>query len=121
MSKLTFEDLKRIRHETASAMALRLGEPRATITVHMGTCGIAAGARAVMQALLEEVATSNRPDVRVLASACLGNCPTEPNVTVAVEGSEPVVYQKMDPAKVQQVFQRHILKGEPLNEFALKK
>jgi len=120
MAKLTFEDLKQIKEKTATAMALRLGEPRATITVHMGTCGIAAGARAVMQALLEEVATSNRPDVRVLASACLGSCPTEPNVTVAVEGSEPVVYQKMDPARVQQVFQRHILKGEPLNEFALK-
>lgn len=121
MSKLTFEDLKRIRQETASAMALRLGEPRATITVHMGTCGIAAGARTVMQAILDEVANSNRPDVRVLAAACLGSCSTEPNVTVALEGSEPVVYQKMDPTKIQQVFQRHVLKGEPLNEFVLKK
>jgi NADP-reducing hydrogenase subunit HndB len=121
MSKLTFDDLKRVRHETASTMALRLGEPRAMITVHMGTCGIAAGAREVMQALLEEVAKSKRPDLRVLAAACLGSCSSEPNVTVAVEGSEPVVYQKMDAAKIRQVFQRHILNGEPLAEFALKK
>ena len=120
MTKLTFEDLKRIRQNTGEAMALRLGEPTATITVHMGTCGIAAGAREVMQALLEEVANSNRPDVRVFAAACLGSCPTEPNVTVVLEGSEPVVYQKMDRNKIQQVFQRHILSGEPLNEFVLK-
>ncbi len=57
----------------------------------------------------------------MLASGCLGVCPSEPNVTVALEGSEPVLYQKMDPAKIQQVFQRHVLQGEPLNEFVLKK
>jgi len=119
MSKLTFEDLERIKQKTASAMALRLGKPRATITVHVGTCGIAAGAREVMQALLSELSASNRSDIRVLAAGCLGNCASEPNVTVAVEGSEPVVYQKMDPEKVQRVFQRHILDGEVLREFIL--
>lgn len=121
MSKLTFEDLERIKQKTASAMALRLGKPRATITVHMGTCGIAAGAREVMQALLSELSASNRSDVRVLAAGCLGNCASEPNVTVTVEGSEPVVYQKMDRDKTQQVFQRHILAGEVLREWALSR
>jgi NADP-reducing hydrogenase subunit HndB len=118
MTKLTFEDLERIKQETSSAMALRLGKPRALITVHLGTCGIAAGAREVMQALLGELSASNRPDVQVLAAGCTGTCTGEPNVTVAVEGSEPVVYQKMDRAKIQQVFQRHILGGEVLREFA---
>jgi NADP-reducing hydrogenase subunit HndB len=117
MSKLTFEDLQRIKQKTASAMALRLDKPRATITVHMGTCGIAAGAREVMQTLLGELSASNRPDVQVLAGGCTGSCAGEPNVTVAVEGSEPVVYQKMDGDKIQQVFQRHILAGDILREF----
>ncbi len=121
MSKLTFEDLKRIKHKTAGAMALRLDKPRATITVHLGTCGIAAGAREVMQALLGEVSASNRPDVQVLAAGCTGSCTSEPNVTVAVEGSEPVVYQKMDRAKIQQVFQQHILAGEVLREFVVSR
>jgi NADP-reducing hydrogenase subunit HndB len=118
MPKLTFEDLKLIKYKAASALALRLDKPRATITVHMGTCGIAAGAREVMQALMSELSASDRCDIRVLAAGCTGHCTGEPNVTVAVEGSEPVVYQKMDPAKIQQVFQRHILAGEVLREFA---
>jgi len=121
MAKLTLEDLKLIKKKTASAMALRLDKPRATITVHLGTCGIAAGAREVMQALLSEVSAANLPDVRVLAAGCLGDCASEPNVTVAFEGSGPVVYQKMDPARIQQVFQRHILNGEVLNEFVLSR
>jgi NADP-reducing hydrogenase subunit HndB len=121
MPQLTLEDLKRIRQETANAMALRLGHPRATITVHLGTCGIAAGARDVMQALLRELAESSRPDVQVLAAGCFGNCASEPNVTVAVEGSDPVVYQKMDPAKAREMFRRHILDGQPLNDSVLSR
>jgi NADP-reducing hydrogenase subunit HndB len=117
MAKLTLEDLKRIKQETAAVMALRLDRPRATITVHLGTCGIAAGAREVMQALLSALSASNRPDIQVLAAGCTGSCTGEPNVTVTVEGSEPVVYQKMDRDKVQQVFQRHILAGDVLREF----
>jgi NADP-reducing hydrogenase subunit HndB len=119
MPKLTVEDLKQIKDRTADAMALRLGETRATITVHMGTCGIAAGAREVMKTLLGEVAAAARPDVRVLAAGCLGKCASEPNVTVALSGSEPVVYQKMDPSKIRQVVERHLLKGEVLSEFVL--
>jgi NADP-reducing hydrogenase subunit HndB len=121
MPKLTFDDLKRIKQETSSAMALRLGRPRATVTVHLGDCGLAAGAREVMQALISEVASSNRPDVQVLAADCIGNCASEPNVTVNLEGAEPVVYQKMDPVKIQQVFQRHILDGEVLREWVLSR
>lgn len=119
MPKLTFEDLERIKEKTASAMALRLDKPQATITVHLGTCGIAAGAREVMQALLSARSTSDRADVQILAAGCLGQCASEPNVSVWVVGSEPVVYQKMNPAKIQQVFQRHILEGQVLREFVL--
>lgn len=121
MPELTLEDLKRIKEKTAAALALRLGHPRATITVHLGDCGIAAGARDVMQALLGELSESRRPDLQALAADCLGNCASEPNVTVWVEGSEPVVYQKMDRDKIKQVFRRHILEGEVLREHVLSR
>lgn len=121
MSKLTVEDLKRIKQQTAATMALRLAKPRIAISVHLGTCGIAAGAREVMQALLGELSASNRPDIQILAAGCTGNCTSEPNVTVAVEGSEPVVYQKMDRDKIQQVFQRHILEGDVMREWVLSR
>jgi NADP-reducing hydrogenase subunit HndB len=121
MPQLTYEDLNLIKQKTASAMALRLDKPRATITVHLGTCGIAAGARDVMRALLSEVSGSNRPDIQVLAAGCLGHCASEPNVTVAIKGSDPVVYQKMDPAKIQQVYRRHIIDGEVQRELVLSR
>lgn len=119
MAKLTFEDLKQIREKTANAMALRLGQPRATVTVHLGTCGIAAGARDVMNALITEIAAFNSPDIRAIAAGCMGQCASEPHVTVELEGSAPVTYQQMNPDKIQQVFKRHVIKGEIINDFVL--
>ena len=120
MAKLKYEDLERIRDKTAAEMALRLGTAAVTVTVHMGTCGIAAGAREVMQTLMQEFANTDRQDIRVLAAGCLGHCASEPNVTVASRGAEPVAYQKMDPEKIRQVFQRHVLAGEVQNDYRLR-
>jgi NADP-reducing hydrogenase subunit HndB len=120
MAKLMYEDLERVRDKTAAEMALRLGSATVTVTVHMGTCGIAAGARDVMKALMQELAATERQDIRVLAAGCLGKCASEPNLTVALQGSEPVAYQKMDPAKIKQVFERHVLAGEIQDEFRLR-
>ena len=119
MAKLTIDDLKKIKEQTSEETSLRHGEANVKITVHMGTCGIAAGAREVMNALMEEMAQTERQDIRVMASACLGMCSSEPNVTVAVEGEEPIVYQHMDANKMRQVFRRHVLEGEVQTDFAL--
>ena len=91
-----------------------------TITVHMATCGIAAGARTVMTALMDEIYDSKRQDIEVKSSGCIGECPSEPNVTVEIGGEEAVVYQKMTPDKIRQVFNKHILKGEVQENFRLK-
>jgi (2Fe-2S) ferredoxin/CRP-like cAMP-binding protein len=97
------------------------GPPASTVTikVHMATCGIAAGARDVMTALMEEIYNSGRQDIRVKSSGCIGKCPTEPNVTVEIGGEEPVVYQKMTPHKIRQVFQKHIIKGKVQEDYEL--
>jgi NADP-reducing hydrogenase subunit HndB len=121
MAKLTIEDLKRIKEETTKATALRQGEARVKITVHMGTCGIAAGARDVMKALMEEMAEADRQDIRVVTSGCMGMCSSEPNVTVEVLDTEPIVYQHMDANRMRQVFRRHVLIGEVQTGFALAK
>jgi NADP-reducing hydrogenase subunit HndB len=89
------------------------------ITVHLATCGIIAGAREVMSALVEELANSDRPEIEVKSGGCIGNCDTHPNVTVAIEGEDPVVYQKMNADKIRRVFKQHILKGEIQIDFAL--
>jgi NADP-reducing hydrogenase subunit HndB len=121
MAKLTFQDLKQIKEKTGGAMALRLGRPRATVTVHLGTCGIAAGAREVMNALMAEIADSNRHDIRALAAGCMGQCASEPHVTVEREGSGPVTYRQMNPDKIRQVYQRHVVQGEVVSDFVLNK
>src|SRR5512136_144241 len=121
MPKLTIEDLKKIRESAKKSTALREGEAAVKITVHMGTCGIAAGAREVMDALLEEMAQADRQDIRVVTSGCMGMCSSEPNVTVEVLDTEPIVYQHMDANRMRQVFRRHVLLGEVQTDFALAK
>jgi NADP-reducing hydrogenase subunit HndB len=121
MAKLTIEDLKRIREQAKKSTALREGETTVKITVHMGTCGIAAGAREVMDALLEEMAQADRQDIRVVTSGCMGMCSSEPNVTVEVRGQEPIIYQHVDRKRMRQIFKRHVLKGEVQTDFALAK
>lgn len=119
MAKLTIDDLKRIKEKSSRENSLRTGPSSVKVTVHMGTCGIAAGAREVMNALMEEMAASDRDDIRVVNSGCMGMCSSEPNVTVEIRGSEPIVYQHMDANKMRQVFKRHVLQGEVQSDFAL--
>jgi len=121
MSKLTIEDLQRIKEQTTKSTALRQGDARVKITVHMGTCGIAAGARAVMTALMEEMAEADRQDIRVVTSGCMGMCSSEPNVTVELKGEDPIIYQHVDKNRMRQIFKRHVLKGEVQTDFALAK
>jgi len=89
------------------------------ITVHLATCGIVAGAREVMNALMEELAQADRPDIEVKSGGCIGNCDTHPNVTVEIEGEDPVVYQKMNAEKLRRVFKQHILAGEVQADYVL--
>jgi NADP-reducing hydrogenase subunit HndB len=121
MAKLTIDDLKKIKEETAKSTSLRDGKANVKITVHMGTCGIAAGAREVMNALMEEMARTDRQDIRVVTSGCMGMCSSEPNVTVEIQDAEPIVYQKMEANRMRQVFKRHVLLGEVQTDFALAK
>ncbi|RPJ17918.1 MAG: (2Fe-2S) ferredoxin domain-containing protein [Desulfobacteraceae bacterium] len=119
MAKISIEDLKRIKDKTSKETSLRTGAASIKITVHMETCGIAAGAREVMNTLMEELAQVDRQDIRVVASGCMGMCSSEPNVTVEMEGEKPVVYQKMDTNRMRQVFKRHVLLGEVQTDFTL--
>ncbi len=121
MPKLTIEDLKKIREEARKATTLREGDATVKVTVHMGTCGIAAGAREVMDTLMEEMAQTDRQDIRVMNSGCMGMCSSEPNVTVEIKGQDPIIYQHVDRNKMRQIFKRHVLKGEVQTDFALAK
>lgn len=92
---------------------------RVKITVHLATCGIAAGAREVMSALMQEISRANRQDIEVASSGCIGHCKNEPNITVEIGGGEPVIYQKMTPEKIRRVFNEHILGGKVQQDYIL--
>lgn len=119
MAKLTVADLKKIKEKVLSEMTVREGGQRAKITVHMGTCGIAAGARAVMDSLMNEIAEAGVTDLIVTTSGCAGMCSKEPMVTVEIPGKEPILYGQMDANKMRQVFRRHVLQGEVQTMFAM--
>jgi NADP-reducing hydrogenase subunit HndB len=121
MGKLTIENLNKIREKAKKATSLRESGATTKITIHMGTCGIAAGAREIMGALLDEMSQTDRQDIHITSSGCMGMCSSEPNVTVEIAGQEPVIYKHMDKNKMRQVFKQHVLKGNIQTDFALAK
>ncbi|MBN2180232.1 MAG: (2Fe-2S) ferredoxin domain-containing protein [Deltaproteobacteria bacterium] len=121
MAKLKIEDLKKIKERVQAENALREGERRVKVTVHMGTCGIAAGAREVMNTLMSEIEEAGVSDVIVTTSGCMGLCSREPEVTVEILGKDPIVYEYMNPNKMRQVFKRHIMENEVQTPFVLAK
>ena len=119
MPKIKIEDLAKIKEETRRMTVLREGAGRAKVTVHMGTCGIASGAREIMSALLDEMKKKDVKDVIVATSGCAGLCSREPMVTIDVKDTPPVKYVDLTEKKIREVFNRHVLKGEIVEAYAL--
>jgi len=119
MARLTIDDLKQMRERAAPTLTLRTGTARARITVHMGTCGIAAGARDVMAALLTAIEQQGVADVLVTTSGCAGLCSREPMATVELRGSAPVKYVNLTPESIVTVLRQHVLGGAIVAEHAL--
>lgn len=119
MPKITPEDLKRIRETMTRTMNLREGDARARVTVHMGTCGISAGARKIMSALMRLVEESGADDVILTTSGCAGLCSREPMMTVELRGEAPVKYVDLDETATEMIFREHVLSGVVVEPHAL--
>lgn len=117
--RLRVEDLAKIREKTRAITVLREGAGRAKITVHMGTCGIAAGAREIMDALLKAMRKKKVKDVIVTTSGCAGFCNREPMATVELLDKPPVKYIDLTPAKIERILTEHLLGGKVVSEYAL--
>jgi NADP-reducing hydrogenase subunit HndB len=119
MAKIKIDDLDKISEKIKRTMLLREGAGRARVIVHMGTCGIAAGARAVMNAMMDEIEKRDIKDVILTISSCAGLCSREPMVTVEIEGEPPVKYVDLDPDKARRLFEEHVIGGRIVTEYAL--
>ncbi len=121
MPKLKIGDLDKIRERVRRTTLLREGAGRAKITVHMGTCGIAAGARKIMNTLLEEFEKQNIADVILTSSGCAGLCSREPMATVELKDEAPVKYVDLTPEKIHKILAEHVNGGKVVEEYALAK
>lgn len=119
MPKIQPGDLERIGEKIKRTMSLREGEGRAKVIVHMGTCGIAAGARTVMKALMDEIDRRDIKDVILTISSCAGLCSREPMITVELEGEPAVKYVDLTPEKAREILEVHVLGGKIVTEYAL--
>jgi len=119
MSKLRAEDLDKIVEQTKKSLALKTGGTRAKITVHMGTCGVSAGARKILDEAKKCVTESGAGDIMVTTSGCAGLCSREPMITVELIDQEPVKYVDLTTDKVRKIFDEHVKSGHVVEEYAL--
>lgn len=112
-------DLEAIRQRTLDKVNLRREHEGTRIVVGMATCGIAAGARPVLLAFMDEVNKRGLLDVTVAQTGCIGMCRLEPMVDVYMPGKEKVTYVHMTPEKVGRVVAEHIVNGRPVTEFTI--
>ena len=119
MAKLKPEDLDKIIEQMRQQTLLREGAGRAKMTVHMGTCGIAAGAREIMIMLLDLLRRQGVQDVILTSSGCAGLCSREPMMTVELKDHAPVKYADLNEDKASRIFNEHVLGGKVVTEFAL--
>jgi NADP-reducing hydrogenase subunit HndB len=121
MPKLSIKDLDKISQRVRKTTLLREGAGRAKITVHMGTCGIAAGARKIMSTLMDELEKQNITDVILTSSGCAGLCSREPMATVELKDEAPVKYVDLTPDKIRKILAEHVIGGKIVQEYALAK
>jgi len=112
-------DLEKIRQKTLSAVNLRRESEGTRIAVGMATCGIAAGARPVMTAFIDEIGKRNMLNVVVAQTGCIGMCRYEPIVEITLPGQEKVTYINVKPEMVARIVAEHVVNGNPVAEYTI--
>lgn len=113
-------ELQAIRDKARSQMTAREdSDDNIRVLVGMATCGIAAGARPVMTALMEEITKRELPKVTVSQTGCIGICQYEPVVEVVAPGKDKVTYVNMTPEKAIRVVNDHLVNGNVVTEFTI--
>ena len=116
----TLAELQEIKERMQSKVALREGSGDKRVVVGMATCGIAAGARPVLNAFVEQVeAAGLSGSITVTQTGCIGICQYEPVVEVFEAGKDKVTYVKMTADKVAKVVEEHLKGGKPVAEYTI--
>lgn len=116
----SLEELNAIRNKVKGRVGMRAEDENQTrVVVGMATCGIAAGARPVLNAMAQLVADKALENVAVVQTGCIGLCRYEPIVEILEPGKEKVTYVHMTAEKAEQVVDQHLVKGQPVIKYTL--
>jgi (2Fe-2S) ferredoxin len=117
----SLEDLNRIREQAKKSLEQRQSADRKQIKVYMGTCGIAAGARETISAIIDELSQENITDVEVTQKGCIGLCEKEPLVEVNTEDGNSTLYGFIDEDKARKIVRKHIMRNEIIDEWIVNR
>ena len=119
----SLEELRKIREQHEDKVSLRehgesVGD-KIEVLIGMATCGISSGARETLNAFMAEITSQRLENVRVIPVGCIGYCHSEPTVQVNVPGEKPVLYGNVKGDKVQEILEKHIKGGKPVESLVL--
>ena len=117
----TLQELEQIREQTLHIINIRKDNQQTKIVVGMGDCGMAAGARNVLLAVMDEVSAKELYNTTISQMGCIGLCQYEPIMQVTVPGKDTVTYVNMTPDKAKKVIDEHVGKGVVVEEYTLAK
>ena len=113
-------ELQKIREEMQGKIGIRHdGDTHTRVVVGMDTCGIAAGARSVLQSFMQEIEKRGLTHVAITQTGCIGLCQYEPIVEVYHPGEEKVTYIRVTPDMVPAIVARHLVDGIPVQEYTI--
>jgi NADP-reducing hydrogenase subunit HndB len=116
----SLEDLKKLRENAIEKRKARARSGNTLVVVGMGTCGIAAGARDTMKAILSKIETEDLPGIVVTQTGCIGLCEREPIVQVIVGEAPEVTYGKVNPTVAKRILEEHVLGGKVVQEYVIE-
>jgi NADP-reducing hydrogenase subunit HndB len=116
----SLEDLKRIKEQALEKKQVKASSGNAHVIVGMGTCGIAAGARDTMKAILKYIEANNLSGIIVTQTGCIGLCEREPIVQVSIGEDPKITYGKVTPEVAERIMKEHVLGGRSLQEYMVK-
>lgn len=115
----SLEDLKKLREEALEKRRVKSATGQAQVIVGMGTCGIAAGARDTMKAILEVIEKDSLSGILVTQTGCIGQCDKEPIVQVVIGDQAKVTYGKVNPEAARRIMKEHVVGGSVVSEHVI--
>lgn len=119
----SLEELREIREKALRNVDIRRSEEvdGIKLLIGMGTCGIAAGARETLNAMLKELENQDLHNVFIVQTGCMGHCHAEPMIQINAPGEAPIIYGHVTPERGKEIIEKHIKKGELVEELLFTK